>query len=301
MRESTVEIVVCVARVVDLTQPLSARSGALESQGEPLRYCLNTADQGALEEALRIKDRVPGARVTAVSLGPPECEPFLRACLTAGADEALLLSDPAFEGGDTLATARVLSRAAQRLGADLVLCGREATDGATGQTPLQIGELMGAATVSGVVHLELADDLSKVTVHRKLERGYRAVLRCPLPAVLALEPGIAPLRYSRLRDRFRAQKAPIQRWGCEQLGLSPGEAGEQGSCVHVLAIGPARPDTRGLFAPEAGLSGMERWQAVISGGLGGRQSPLVEGPPAAQAEQLLAFLSSRGLALTQGG
>lgn len=293
------EIAVCVTRAVDLTQPLSARSGALESQGESLRYCLNPADQGALEEALRIKDRVPRARVTVVSLGPPDCEPFLRACLAAGADEALLLWDSDFEGGDTLATARVLSRAARRLGANLVLCGGQATDGATGQTPLQLGELMGAATVSGVVHLELADDLSAVIVHRKLERGYRAVLRCPFPAVLALEPGISPLRYSRLRDRFRAQRTPIECWGSEQLGLSPGEAGRQGSCVQVLEIGPARPDARGLFVPESGLSGMDRWQAVISGGLGERQSSLVEGPPAVQAERLLTFLSSRGLALAQ--
>jgi len=285
-----VEIVVCVTRVVDLSQPLSVRSGALVPQGEPLRYCLNQADQGALEEALRVRDRLPAVRVTVVSLGPPECEPFLRECLAAGADEALLLWDPAFEGGDTLATARVLSRAAQRLSADLVLCGRQATDGATGQTPLQIGELMGAATVSGVVHLELADDLSGLIVHRKLDRGYRAVLRCPLPAVLALDPGVAALRYSRLRDRFRARQAQIQRWDGEDLGLSPEQVGERGSCVRVLEIGPARPDTRGLFVPESGLSGMDRWQAVISGGLGGRRSSLVEGSPGVQAERLLSFL-----------
>jgi len=291
-----VEIVVCVTRVVDLSQPLSVRSGALVPQGEPLRYCLNQADQGALEEALRVRDRLPAVRVTVVSLGPPECEPFLRECLAAGADEALLLWDPAFEGGDTLATARVLSRAAQRLSADLVLCGRRATDGATGQTPLQIGELMGAATVSGVVHLELTEDLSGLIVHRKLDRGYRAVLRCPLPAVLALDPGVAALRYSRLHDRFRAQQVQIPRWDGEHLGLSPEQIGERGSCVRVLEIEPAKPDTRGLFVPESGLSGMDRWQAVISGGLGGRQPSLVEGPPAVQAERLLSFLFDRGLA-----
>ena len=284
------EIVVCVTRVVDLSQTVSVRPGALEPQGEPLRYCLNPADGGALGEALRVRDRVPKARVTALSLGPPECEPFLRECLAAGADEALLLWDPAFLDGDTLATARVLSRAAQRLSAALVLCGRQAMDGATGQTPLQIGELMGAATVSGVVHLEMADDLSGLIVHRKLDRGYRAVLRCPLPAVLALEPGVAALRYSRLRDRFRARQAQIQRWDGEDLGLSPEQVGERGSCVRVLEIGPARPDTRGLFVPESGLSGMDRWQAVISGGLGGRQSSLVEGSPGVQAERLLSFL-----------
>jgi electron transfer flavoprotein alpha/beta subunit len=290
-----VEIVVCVTRVVDLSQPLSLRPGALEPLGKPLRHCLNPADGGALEEALRVRDRFPKARVTALSLGPLECETFLRECLAAGADDALLLWDPAFEGGDTLATARVLSRAAQLLNADLVLCGRQATDGATGQTPLQIGELMDAATVSGVVHFELDDDLSGLIVHRKLDRGYRAVLRCPLPAVLALEPGVAGLRYSRLRDRFRAQQAQIQRWDIEHLGLSPEQVGERGSCVRVLEIGPAKPDTRGLFVPESGLSGVDRWQAVISGGLGGRQSTLVEGPPGLQAERLLSFLFERRL------
>lgn len=289
------KIAVCVTRVVDLSQPLSARSGALESQGEPLRYCLNRADSGALEQALRVKDRLPWAQVIVVTIGPPECEALLRECLAAGADEALLLWDPDFEGGDTLATARVLSRAALRLGADLVLCGREATDGATGQTPLQVGELMGVATISGVLHLELADGLSEVIVHRKLERGYRAVLRCALPAVLALEPGMSPLRYPRLQDRFRARRASVQRWAREDLGLSPEDVGERGSCVRVLEIGPAKPDTRGLLVPEAGLSGMERWQAVISGGLGGRESSLMEGSPAVQAERLLAFLSDRGL------
>jgi electron transfer flavoprotein beta subunit len=295
MRESAVKIAVCVTRVLDPGQPLSVRSGTLESQGEPLRYCLNWADLGALELALRVKDRLPEAQVIVLTLGPPECEPFLRDCLAAGADEALLLWDPDFEGGDTLATARVLSQAAQRLGTDLVLCGREATDGATGQTPLQIGELMGVAAVAGVLHLELTDGLSEVIVHRKLERGYRAVLHCPLPAVLAIEPGMAVLRYPRLPDRFRAQKASVQRWGREDLGLAPGDVGEQGSCVRVLEVGPARPDTRGLLVPEASLSGMERWQAVISGGLGGRESSLVEGSATVQAERLLAFLSERGM------
>jgi electron transfer flavoprotein alpha/beta subunit len=290
-----VKIAVCVARVVDVSQPLVVQSGTLVSDGRCLGYCLNPADLSALEEALRIKDRLPEARVTVLSLGSPEGEPLLRECLAAGADEALLLWDPDFEGGDTLATARVLSRAAQRMSADLVLCGRQATDGATGQTPFQVGELMGVPTMSGVVHLELADNLSEVIVHRKLERGYRAVLCCPLPAVLAVEPGLATLRYSRLRDRFRAQRASIQRWDREQLGISSAEVGERGSCVRVLEIGPAKPDTRGLFVPESGLSGMDRWQAVISGGLGGRQSSLVEGPPEVLGERLLSFLSDSGL------
>jgi electron transfer flavoprotein alpha/beta subunit len=294
-------IAVCVTGVVDPSAAMPFQVGPAALSGEPLPRCLNAADLSALEQALRIRDRLPGTTVTVMSLGPPECEPLLRECLAAGADEALLLWDAAFEGGDTLATARVLSRAAQQLRAGLVLCGRLATDGATGQTPLQVGELMGLPVVSGVVHLELLDGASSLLVHRKLDRGRRAVIRCPLPAVLALEPATAPLRYPRLRDRFQAGRAPIEQWGCQQLGLRPEEVGESGSCIQVVEVGPAKPDMRGLFVPEAGLSGTERWQAVISGGLAGpagpsaeRHPPLVEGPPEVGAERLITFLVEEG-------
>lgn len=239
--------------------------------------------------------------MTVLSLGPPECEPLLRECLAAGADEALLLCDPAFEGGDTLATARVLSRAVQELGADLVLCGSRATDGATGQTPLQMGELLGVSTFSGVVQLEPPSDALGLLLHQKLERGYRAVVRCHLPAVLAVEAGVSRLRYPRLRDRFQASRARIERWECQRLGLSLDEAGERGSCVRVVEVGPARPDMRGLFVPESSLSGTERWQAVVSGGLSGPagtsaepQSRRLEGPPTALVGRLLDFLARAG-------
>lgn len=294
-------VAVCVTRVVDPSEAMPFQVGPAAPSGEGLPRCPNTADRSALEQALRIKDRLPGTMVTVMSLGPPDCEPLLRECLAAGADEAVLLWDPAFEGGDTLATARVLSRAAEHLRADLVLCGCLATDGATGQTPLQMGELMGLPAVSGVVHLELLDGASSLLVHRKLDRGCRAVIRCPLPAVLALEPATGPLRYPRLRDRFQAWRAPIERWGCQRLGLRPEEVGERGSSVQVIEVGPAKPDMRGLFVPDSGLSGMERWQAVVSGGLAGpagptaeRHSPLIEGPPEVGAERLLGFLVEGG-------
>lgn len=294
-------IAVCVTRVIDLADAPSFAAGTDALADEGLRRCLNPADLSALEEALRIRDRLPDTRVTVLSLGPPQCEPLLRECLAAGADQALLLCDPAFEGGDTLATARVLSRAVGELGADLVLCGSRATDGATGQTPLQIGELMGVPTSSRVVQLEPLGDASALLVHQKLERGYRAVVRCHLPAVLAIEAGVSHLRYPRLRDRFQAQRARIERWGCQRLGLKPEEVGERGSCVRVVEVGPARPDMRGLFVPESGLSGTERWQAVISGGLGGSvgesaepQSRRLEGPSEALAERLLDFLAHEG-------
>jgi electron transfer flavoprotein beta subunit len=295
-------IAVCVTQVVDLAEAPSfaADTGGLADEG--LRRCLNPADLSALEEALRLRDRIPETRVTVLSLGPPECETPLRDCLAAGADQALLLCDPAFERGDTLATARVLSRALGELGADLVLCGSRATDGATGQTPLQIGELMGTPAFSGIVRLEPLSDAPGLLVHRKLERGYRAVIRCPLPAVLAVEAGVSRLRYPRLRDRFQARRAPIERWGCERLSLKPEEVGERGSCVRVVEVGPAKPDMRGLFVPEEDLSGEERWQAVISGGLSGSpgtsaepQSGRLEGPPEALAERLATFFAEKGV------
>ncbi len=296
-------IAVCVTQVADLSEATALWTRAGGPPDHPQRRCANPADLSALEQALRIKDQLAGTRVTAITLGSPECESLLRECLAAGADEALLLWDPAFEGGDTLATARVLSRAIHELRAELVLCGRQATDGATGQTPFQIGELMDVPVVSNVVHVEGVDGASGLLVHRKIERGCRAVVRCPLQAVLALEPGMGRLRYPRLRDRFRAQRAAIDHWDCGRLGLRPDEVGERGSSIRVLEVGPPKPDMRGLFVPDSELSGAERWEALVSGGLTGRaaasaeeSSGRVEAPAATLAERLLSFLEEKGFA-----
>jgi electron transfer flavoprotein beta subunit len=282
-------VVVCVARVVDTGEPLPVRSGKVALEDEGLRRILNPADEYAVEEGLRLKDRFPGSVVTAISMGPPQSEAVLRRCLALGADEALLLWDDAFRGSDTLATARILAAAVRQVGADVVLCGKRASDGDTGQVGAELAELLELPAATSVVRLEVQD--GEGLVHRRLERGRREVIRCPLPALFAVEEGINRPRYPKLRVLLRSLRAEIPRRGLADLGLRPDEVGEAGSCVQVVSVSPPKPVTKGLFIPDSTLSPEERWQQVVSGGMEERQGDTIQGPPEAVAEQLLQFLT----------
>jgi electron transfer flavoprotein beta subunit len=283
------KVVVCVSRIVDTSEPLPARweTTALEEGG--LRRILNPADEHALEEGLRLKDRFPRSSVTAISVGPPESESILRRCLALGADETLLLWDEAFSGSDTLATARILSAAIRQAGADVVLCGQRASDGDTGQVGAQLAELLDMPAVTAVVRLEVGE--GEAVVHRRLERGRREVLRCTLPALFAVEEGINRPRYPKLRARLRSLEVELARRGLADLGLRTEEVGEAGSCAHVLKLSPPKPITKGLFIPDSSLSPEERWQQIVSGGIEERHGDVIQGAPDTVAEQLLQFLT----------
>jgi electron transfer flavoprotein beta subunit len=283
------KVVVCVARVVDTDEPLPVGSGKAALEEEGLGHVLNPADEYALEEGLRLKERFPGSDVTAISMGPPESESVLRRCLALGADQALLLWDEAFRGADTLATARILAAAIRQVGADVVLCGKRASDGDTGQVGAQLAELLELPAVTSVVQLEVRD--GEALVHRRLERGRREVVRCPLPVLFAVEEGINRPRYPKLRILLRSLGAEIPRRGLADLGLRSEEVGEAGSCAQVVAVSPPKPITKGLFIPDSSLSPEERWEQIVSGGMEERQGDVIQGPPDSVAERLLQFLT----------
>ena len=283
------KVVVCVARVVDTSEPLSVRPGKAALEEGDLRHVLNPVDEHALEEGLRLKDRFPDSQVTAISMGPPQNESVLRRCLALGADHALLLWDEAFRGSDTLATARILTAAIRQLGADVVLCGSRASDGDTGQVAAQLAELLDLPAVTSVLQLEVRN--GEALVHRRLERGRREVLRCPLPALFAVEERINRSRYPKLRVLFWSLRAQIPRRSLTDLGLRPDEVGEAGSCAQVVSLSPPKPMTKDLFIPDSSLSPEERWQQIISGGMEERHGDVIQGPPDTAAERLLQFLT----------
>jgi electron transfer flavoprotein beta subunit len=144
----------------------------------------NPDDLHALEQALRLKDRF-GGRVTVVTMGPPAAARLLQESLYRGADEVILLSDGRFAGADTLATSYVLTLAVRRLGpVDLVLCGRQAIDGDTGQVGPQVAEKLGLPQLTYVTRVLGVED-GKITVRRAVDSGYETA-RCPLPALLTV-------------------------------------------------------------------------------------------------------------------
>jgi electron transfer flavoprotein alpha/beta subunit len=288
-----VKIAVCVAQVVDPEQPLevSPRAPALDEAG--LTHSLNAADAYALEAALLVRDQHPETDITALSVGRTRCEAALRAGLAQGVDRAVLLCDDAFEGSDTLATARILAAAVRRVEPELVLCGARSTDGSTGQVGPQLAELLGMPVLMNVVSLELADDGHSILAQRRVGQGYRLLGRASLPAVCAVETGANPPRYPRLRSILQSQRASIERWGLEDLNLRRDEVGAAGSAVRVLSLSPPPPDTRGLTAPPSDLPGEQRWQMVITGGMEQREGGPVEGRPEELADRVMRFLEER--------
>lgn len=184
-------VLVFVKQVPD-TQNITGE--AMKADGTVNRAALpaifNPEDLNALELALQLKDRY-GAKVVVGTMGPPAAADVLRDALFRGADEALLLTDRAFAGADTLATSYALSCAAKKVGkVDLILCGRQAIDGDTAQVGPQLAEKLKMPQICYVEEvLELAEN--KIVARRAIEGGYE-ILESPLPCLLTVIDANAP-------------------------------------------------------------------------------------------------------------
>lgn len=235
-------VVACVKQVPDTTQVrVDPKTGTLIREGVP--FIMNPYDAHALEESLRLKDKY-GFRVAVISMGPPNTEVTLRKALALGADEALLLSDRAFGGADTLATTRVLSEAISRLAQKeelaLVICGRQTIDGDTAQVGPGIATRLGYAQLTLVDRIENVDvKARKVRVRRKLEGRYE-IVEALLPAMVSVLREINQPRYPTVPARLIAQDAMITLWDNKEMKLPEGSIGLKGSPTQV----------RKIFSPE---------------------------------------------------
>ncbi|MBE0480081.1 MAG: electron transfer flavoprotein subunit beta/FixA family protein [Dehalococcoidia bacterium] len=235
-------VVTCVKQVPDTTQiEVDPHTGTLIREGVP--FIMNPFDAHALEESLRLKDKY-GLRVAVISMGPPNTEATLRKALALGADEAMLLSDRAFGGADTLATSLVLAEAIKRLGRHedviMVLCGRQTIDGDTAQVGPGIATRLGYSQLTLV---DLIENLSvqdrRVTVRRRLE-GWHEVVEAPLPAVIAVVREINRPRYPNVPMKLIAEESTIPLWDNKVMGLKEDTVGLKGSATLV----------RKIFSPE---------------------------------------------------
>ncbi|NPU98959.1 MAG: electron transfer flavoprotein subunit beta/FixA family protein [Candidatus Omnitrophica bacterium] len=231
-------IVVCVKMVPDTTLvQIDPVTNTLVREGVP--FITNPFDTHALEEALRIKDRY-GSRVTTISMGPPTAERVLRRALALGSDRAILLSDRAFGGADTLATSRVLAAAIEKIAneepVDLVFCGMQTIDGDTAQVGPGIACRLRFSQLTLVDQI-LAIDHSRGTikVRRKLETHYETV-DAKLPALLTVVREINTPRYPTVPKRLEAEDALVPVWSNEVLKLDPETIGLKGSPTQVRRI-----------------------------------------------------------------
>ncbi len=213
---------------------------------EAVRSEINPPDMNAMEMALQIKDRY-GGRVSIVSMGPLFFVPYLQAALAMGADHIFLLSDKAFAGADTLATTYTLAAGIRKLGgADLIFCGEESSDGATGQVPPGLAEWLGIAqlTVISAVELDLARRVARG--RREIRAGYE-ILEAPLPVVISARTASNEPRFMNYAIKAWAERdKPLTVWSQADLAVEPGFIGEAGSPTRVskLAQAPGRARRR---------------------------------------------------------
>ncbi|MDI9571010.1 MAG: electron transfer flavoprotein subunit beta/FixA family protein [Pseudomonadota bacterium] len=229
-------IVVCLKQVPDTTDvKIDPETHTLIREGIP--SIINPVDMYAIEEAIRLKERF-GGRVTAMTLGPPQSLKALTEAVAMGVDEAIQLCDRAFAGSDSWATSYTLALAIRKLGEfDLVLCGKQAIDGDTGQVGPGIASQLDIAQLTYVFKIVSLDPEARlITVERLLEEG-REIVAASLPALLTVVKDINQPRSASLFQIREASKRGITIWTAADLpGADPSMLGLKGSPTQVIQI-----------------------------------------------------------------
>jgi len=212
------KIIACIKQVPDSEAKVKAEGGKVSWGDAPL--VINPFDEYAVEGALQQREANSGSTVTALCIGPESAREALKHALAMGADEAILISDPALNELDTVGAARVLAAAIQKIGADMVVFGRQTLDNGSGITPAQTARVLGWPMLGLAGQIKVQD--GSVTVDRVIEEG-RQTVSAKLPAVLSVVQSIGEPRYPSFMGIRKASKANIPAWTLSELGTSAPE------------------------------------------------------------------------------
>ena len=236
-------IIVCIKQVPDTTEvKIDPVTNTLIRQGVP--SIVNPFDKNAVEAALQLKGK-HGGTVTVISMGPPQAQEALKECLAMGADSAVLISDRAFGGADTLATSYALAAAIRKLGQyDLIICGKQAIDGDTAQVGPETAEHLGIAQVTYVAKMELTGDT--MTVEREHEDGYE-VIEVKLPALVSvIKSAEYEPRFPSVKGTMKANRTEIPVWTAADVQADEERIGLKGSPTKVSKIFSPPRRTQGI-------------------------------------------------------
>lgn len=225
-------IIVCIKQVPDVTEvKIDPKTNTLIREGVP--SIMNPYDYHAIEAALQIKDSI-GGKVTAITMGPPQAEEVLREAISMGVDDAVLLTDRRFAGADTWATAYTLSKAAKKIGFDLIICGKQAIDGDTAQVGPEMAEFLEIPHVAYVRKIEKTTE-EEMIVERLMDDCYEKIW-LKLPALITVVKELNTPRPPSIRGKMAAKKATIPKWGLEDIGAEEDKVGLKGSPTMVKNI-----------------------------------------------------------------
>ena len=240
------KILCCIKQVPDVDQmKMDPETGNLIRAGVPA--ILNPQDANAVSAALKVKETY-GGEITLITMGPPNAEAALRECLALGADHAVLVTDRAFGNADTLATSYSILSAANTQGQyDMIFCGKESLDGATGQMGAQLAQRFGMAQVTSTLLIrDVNEETGTVVVDRELEEGVET-LEVRLPCLFTMEKTNYPIRLPNLKGWLAAKKKAITTITSADIpDLDRDRIGDPGSPTKVPRMFPP-------VLPEAGI------------------------------------------------
>jgi electron transfer flavoprotein beta subunit len=226
-------IIVCMKQVPETTEVrINPQTNTLIREG--VKSMINPFDMYAIEEGMRLKEKL-GGKVTVMTMGPPQAEAALRETISLGADEGILLCDRAFAGSDTWATSYTLASAIKKIrDFDLIICGKQASDGDTAQVGPGISAHLDIPQVTYVKKIEEIKDTS-MRVERLVEEGFE-IIETPLPALLTVVKEINEPRLPSLKGLMRAKQSEITVWTQKELNLAEQNIGLCGSPTQVIKI-----------------------------------------------------------------
>jgi electron transfer flavoprotein beta subunit len=224
-------IIVCVKHVPETAEAelkIDSSGKAIEKTG--LVFDINEWDDYALEEAVRIKEK-QGGTVTAITIGSDDSDSTLRKCLARGADKAIRLTDPKFEGSDGYAIAKILYNVIKTQPYDLIFTGMQAGDDGNATVGPILAEMLKIPHATMVKKLELGTGTAKV--NRELEGGLEEQLEVKLPALFSIQTGINEPRYVSIMGIRKAMQKEIKTMTLVDTGLTENDVGTAGSWTRI--------------------------------------------------------------------
>lgn len=239
-------IVVCVKQVPDTKIiKINPKTNTLDRRSAPA--ILNPYDAHAVQEAVKIKEKI-GGTISVLSMGPPQATAVIKKSVEIGADQGFLLTDRAFAGADTLATSYALSKALERihkeLPVDMVICGKHAIDGDTGQVGPGVARRLDIPPITNVIEVAEINEKEKTAlIKRKLTNGYE-LIQAVLPCLLTVENEINEIEYSPMPNMIKAARYNPIIWTVNDLeNVERTQLGLKGSPTIVgKMFTPPRPE-----------------------------------------------------------
>ncbi len=285
--------VVSIKQVPDTAEVrIDPRTNTMIRSGVP--SIVNPEDVHAIEEAVRLKDKF-GGKVTILTMGPSQATAALREAISLGADDAILCADRGFAGSDTLATSYVVWKAMERINreepVDILLCGRQALDGDTGQVPPGVATRLGWPQLTSVLKIDEVDFVDKHILVERLVEGGREIVRSRLPAVITCTRELNIPRYASFPNMVRAAQFQPTIWDKPALSIADDDPniGLKGSPTIVSKVwAPTprqRPETRRIDGSEPERAAGELAKLLLDLVAGKREIAEPAAAPATEAAE----------------